>query len=171
MAEFLVFRPRSGQVTVCVFPVTDSLIALQQLYSECLCWLLLTSVHKIGDVRGCPISALMDTYLRRNPSLIYPYGERVQTASCENGRTKLPVQPIYVLQTLSVDRYVHDDDLDEELFGAWLDVYIEKQCRALVKAVDYLHLRKRLGDLVVLVATDHGYTDLLRRGLSSCRLH
>lgn len=70
--------------------------------------------------------------------------------------------PIYLLQTLAVDRYVHDDDLDEELFGAWLDVYFETQCRALAKAADYPHLRERHHDLVVLVATDHGYTNLLR---------
>jgi hypothetical protein len=73
---------------------------------------------------------------------------------------------IYLLQTLAVDTAVHNDDLDKELFDACLDVYFERLCRALAKAADYPHLHERIRDLVVIVATDHGYTDLLRPGVA-----
>jgi hypothetical protein len=70
---------------------------------------------------------------------------------------------VYLLQTLMVDKYIHDHDFDKALFERFLDTYFEVQCQALAEAANYPHLQEHLHDLVIIVATDHGYTDLLRQ--------
>jgi len=135
----------------------------------------ITEIGMTSLISGEPPSVLSHRYPKRsNWRIAREEIFRQHYPKAKIGKSNNPTQilrtlavpaPIYLLQTLAVDRYVHDDELDEELFEAWLDVYIEKQCRALVKAVDYPHLQERHRDLVVLVATDHGYTDLLRPGV------
>jgi hypothetical protein len=136
----------------------------------------ITEIGMTSLISGEPPSVLSQRYPKRsNWRSAREEIFRQRYPQAKIGKANSPTQirqtlatpaPIYLLQTLAVDRYVHDDDLDEELFGAWLDVYFEKQCRALTKAVDHPHLRERHRDLVVVVATDHGYTDLLRPGVA-----
>jgi len=132
----------------------------------------ITEIGMTSLISGEPPSVLFQRYPKRSNwrsareeifRQRYPQA-KIGKANCPTHirQTLATPAPIYLLHTLAVDRYVHDDDLDEELFGAWLDVYFEKQCHALTKAIDHPHLRERHRDLVVIVATDHGHTDLLR---------
>jgi len=135
----------------------------------------ITEIGMTALISGEPLSAFASKYPNRSNWLTarekcfqqhYP-GSKI-------GRANNPTQineilstqaPIYLLQTSLVDKHVHDHDLDKELFERYLDTYFEVQCQALAKAIDHPHLHKDLHNLVVVVATDHGFTDLLRHGV------
>jgi hypothetical protein len=69
---------------------------------------------------------------------------------------------VWVLHTLVVDRLVHDPDVASGLLSAWLDVYFDELWQSLVDAVAVSLPDERRPDIRMMVATDHGYTELFR---------
>ena len=70
--------------------------------------------------------------------------------------------PVWVLHTLVVDRLVHDPDVADDVLRAWLDSYLDELWRAVTDAIARNLPEERRGDVRLIVATDHGYTGLLR---------
>lgn len=136
----------------------------------------ITEIGMTALISGEPVNAFASKYPNRN-------GWQAAREKCFRqcypnarlGRANNPTQiseilsapaSIYLLQTSLVDKYVHDHDLDQELFECSLDTYFEVQCRAFVKAIERMQLHRPLRDFVVVIATDHGYTDILRQGVA-----
>jgi hypothetical protein len=69
---------------------------------------------------------------------------------------------VWVLHTVVVDRLLHDPDVTGGVLAGWLDDYFDETWRAIRDAVAAFVPEDRRPDVRVLVASDHGYTDLLR---------